>query len=128
MSKFAFLTTDWFPKKTNLLLGRMTATEYKMVDDQIAQFFDAHLRDQSKVSVPINCPHPWPTALVPVWIAANRDEQEAAMLLGNLYCRHAIKRPEIWISVPYAVLDWKPRLYVYAAQFGLEPPKEEAKG
>lgn len=107
------MTTDWFPILTNVHLQQISPQDQQMVDQHIGQFFDAHIADRSqKVSVPINCPHPWPSVLTPVWLACNRDEEEAAKFLGNLYCRYAIKRPELWMSFPDAVLSWKPRRYV----------------
>lgn len=44
--------------------------------------------------------------------ACSEDEDEAAMLVGNLYCRVAIGRPEIWWSCNAAELDHHPRKYV----------------
>jgi hypothetical protein len=107
------LTTDWFASKTNARLRHFQPGDLQIVYNHIGQFFDAHLHDPiNKVSVPLNCPHPWPSVLAPVWLACGHDEEEGAKFLGNLYCRYAIVRSELWWSFPYAVLDWKPRLYV----------------
>jgi hypothetical protein len=112
-SKFKLLRTDWCPQLTNAHIRKFKPGDLNMIDQHIGQFFDAHLADPSnRVSVPLNCPNPWPSVLAPVWLACNRDEEEAAKFLGNLYCRYAIKRPELWWSFPYAVIEWKPRLYV----------------
>jgi hypothetical protein len=109
----SFLQTDWFPSKTNALLKGMTAQEQADIHNHIDQFFDAHTQDvKNQVGVAKNCPNPWPAVLTPIWIAAGMDEERAAMLLGNIYCRHAINRPEEWWSFPDAVLEWKPRRYV----------------
>jgi hypothetical protein len=93
--------TDFKPVVTNSQLKNMGAMDLQIVNAHIATYFDAHARDHSqRVCVPLNCPNPWPPALVPVWLACGRDEEAAAMLLGNLYCRYAIKRPEWWWSAP----------------------------
>jgi hypothetical protein len=107
------VTTDWFAPKTNARLSHFRPGDLPMVYKYIGQFFDAHVRDaRNKVSVPINCPHPWPPMLEPIWLACGHNEEQGAMLLGNLYCRYAIQRPELWWTVSNAILDWKPRLYV----------------
>jgi hypothetical protein len=101
-SLIKYLETDWFSEKTDARMKAFAPGDYDMVDEYIKQFFDAHAIQgpMMRVCVPINCPHPWPTALVPVWIACNYDEEDAAMFLGGLYCRHAIKRPELWWTAP----------------------------
>jgi hypothetical protein len=88
---------DFRPAVTNAQLKNMGVMDLPIINAHIATFFDAHVRDQNqRVCVPLNCQDPWPPALVPVWLACGRDEEAAAMLLGNLYCRYAIRRPEWW--------------------------------
>jgi hypothetical protein len=112
-STMKHLKTDWFSSKTNARIRLFQPGDLQVVYSHIGPFFDAHVQDAAnRVSVPLNCPHPWPSALAPVWLACGHDQEEAAMLLGNLYCRYAIQRPEMWWSSPYAALKWKPRLYV----------------
>jgi hypothetical protein len=112
-SKMEFLRTDWFPSKTNALIKHMRPRDLTAVHVYIDQFFEAHVQDSAnEVGVAKNCPDPWPSVLAPIWIAADMDEERAGMFLGNLYCRHAIQRPEEWWSFPDAVLPWKPRKYV----------------
>lgn len=107
------LKTDWFPQKTNVRIGNMSQTDLSNIYAHIDQFFNDHLRDPANfVGVARNCPHPWPPVLVPIWLATGRDEEEAAMLLGNLYCRHAIARPEVWWSFSDTVIPGRPRRYV----------------
>jgi len=115
MSKLNWLRTDWFAHVTNAHLRHVTPIELRDINSHIDQFFDAHVRiTHERVSVPINCPGHWPAVLAPVWIACGRNDEEAAMFLGNLYCRRAIARPEVWLSFNYAVIPWHPRLYVRA--------------
>jgi hypothetical protein len=98
---------------TNIHIRHLGPRNLSAVYQYIGQFFDAHILDPAnRVSVPINCPNPWPPVLGPLWLVCGQDDEEAAKFLGNLYCRYAIQRPELWWSFPYAVLDWKPRLYV----------------
>jgi len=113
MSQGQLITTDWFPRTTDGQLRAIKPRELKAIYCYIGQFFDAQIADRTaKVCVPFNCPDPWPSVLAPIWIAAGRNEEAAAMLLGNLYCRHAITRPELWASSPLALLKWKPRHYI----------------
>jgi hypothetical protein len=96
-------TTDWRPQLTTALLRTIPPSDRLMVDAYIKTFFDAHVIDHSqRVNVTLNCPDPWPPMLEPLWIATH-DKAQAAMLLGNLYCRHAIKRSELWFcaSLPF---------------------------
>jgi len=111
-SSGTLLTTDWFEPVTNAHLRQVTPIALRDVYAHLCQFFDRHVADRTfRVSVPHNCPSPWPPVLAPLWLACGCDEEEAAKLLGDLYCRYAIARPELWMSFPDAVLEWKPRRY-----------------
>ena len=112
-STMKMLSTDWFTIKTNANIRRMSVRDLTIAYQHIDRFFEAHLKDWTNpVGVARNCPSPWPPALAPVWHAAGMDEQEAAMFLGNLYCRHAIARPELWWSFSDTVIPGRPRRYI----------------
>jgi hypothetical protein len=112
-STMKFLKNDWFWQKTDMLVARKTSKDLVNVYSHIDRFFDDHLRDWTNVvGVARNCPDPWPPVLAPVWVSAWRNEDEAAMFLGNLYCRKAIVRPEVWWSFSDTVLPGRPRRYI----------------
>jgi hypothetical protein len=112
-----WLSTDWFPTRTNAALKNMTPIQIHDVHVYIEIFFNIGVRprppDGFKVCVPINCPNPWPQVLDPVYNAVGNYE-DAAKFLGNLYCRVGIRRNDAWISspLPWPGLKHKPRVYV----------------
>jgi len=115
-SAIGYLSTDWFSRWTNARIRNMHAmypSHLPLVFGHIGQFFDDHVNDpNNKVFVATNCPSPWPSVLDPVYDAVGQQYDDAAMFLGNLYCRYAILRPETWWSFPNALLPHKPRTYV----------------
>jgi hypothetical protein len=115
----SMLNDCWrFGPKTNQQCARVTPGQLQAALDFIDTFFAAHIADPSQsVGVAFNCPGSWEdTPLEPLYaIACAGDEDEAAMLVGNLYCRVAIRRSELWWSFNAAELDHHPRKYVTGA-------------
>ncbi len=136
-SKMQWLHTDWFHTLTQSQLQALQSYGGNVVAiyAHIDQFFDAHIKNQTnRVCVTINCPNPWPPVLGPVWLASSRDETRAAMFLGNLYCRAAIRRPEVWLSAPYPIFKgrpnpnkWTPRHYFLGPQDWPRPNVRKSK-
>jgi hypothetical protein len=119
-----WLRTDWFSSKTDAQIRALRGNDLQLINAHINIFFDAHIINRSnRICVPINCPNPWPPALASVWHAAGMDEEEAAMFLGNLYCRVAIKRPEKWWTAPIPYLEGAPRQYHLASDYTGPKPK-----
>lgn len=125
-STMRWMTTDWFPSKTNQQIARLTPTELRDALDCIEGRFEAHVADpRLPVGVALNFPGEWPPDLEPLWSKCCLGlEDEAAMLAGNLYCRVAIRRKEKWWSFPDTRLSHKPRKYLLdtdllSAAFGI---------
>jgi hypothetical protein len=122
------LKTDWFPSLTDAQIRALPyhGGNLAAINAFINAFFDAHVahpirrEDDCRVCVPLNCPDPWPMILTPVWLASNQAQDQAAMFLGNLFCRVAIARKEMWVSTPYPIFthrDVTPRRYALASDF-----------
>jgi len=107
------LRTDWYPDKTNRTIARLKPAELAEIKRLINLRFDEHLAnpDRNKVSVPINFPNPWPPCFAALWLACGKDEEQAAMILGNLFCRVAIERSEWWWYGNAPVPSWHPRMF-----------------
>lgn len=109
-----WLRTDWFPEKTNRQLRQFRPGEKRNIREYIDSFFDMHMADpRNQVGVLLNCPHPWARVLIPIWRVCNENEEEAAMLLGNIFCRVAILRSDDWWSHSDTRFKHKPRMYVF---------------
>jgi hypothetical protein len=122
-----FLKTDWFPDLTNAQISTLHRYGGNVMDvyTHINTFFDAHAINRiNRVCVTLNCQNPWPVVLGPLFDASGCDEERAALFLGNLFCRVAINRPEVWMSAPYPIFrqrrdphKWAPRHYFFAPDF-----------
>jgi hypothetical protein len=99
--QWKILRTEWKPDFTRALLKRFKRGDLETINDYLRVFFDRHARREiERVCVPLNCPDPWPPPLAPIWLACDHDKTTGALLLGNLYCRYAIKRPEWFWCAP----------------------------
>jgi hypothetical protein len=95
-SSMSMLRDCWrFGQKTNQQCARISPSELQAALDYIDTFFSAHIADpRQSVGIAFNCSGSWEgTPLQPLYeVACSGDEDEAAMLVGNLYCRVAIRR------------------------------------
>lgn len=118
----SWLSDCWFPAQTNRQCARLQPGELPTILAHINTFFAAHVADpREPVGVAFNCPGSWDgTPMQPLWPACFNDENETAMLAGNLFCRVAISRSENWWCFNDPRLEHKPRRYVieHVAQSG----------
>jgi hypothetical protein len=103
---------DWYPNITDVHIRslRQCGGDLQAVYRHINGFFNAHLMDtdRNEICVTINCRNPWPQVLDDLYVACGNDEDEAAMFLGGLFCRVAIKRPDWWWCSPLPVFKNRP--------------------
>jgi hypothetical protein len=130
-----YLRTDWHSSWTDLRIRELLRQggSLQPIEAHINTFFDAHIINPiNRVCVTLNCQNPWPAVLVPVWHACGMSEEDAALFLGALFCRVAIKRPkeEDWWTSPLPIFrnradpyKWTPRHYVLRLQPGQPKPK-----
>jgi hypothetical protein len=111
----SWLTDCWnFGAKTNQQLRRFRPGEAAKVYDYINKTaFDPHVADpRQPVVVCRNFPGEWPIELEAVYVRGGLSYPDmAAMLLGNLYCRAAIARPDYWYTINTPVIGHHPREY-----------------
>lgn len=121
-TKMKTLRIDWYWRSTNAMLHAFhrLGGNLPAVNGHINIFFDRFVAspvEANRVCVPLNCPDPWPPVLDLLFDAAGRNQEQAALFLGGLYCRVAIQRPEEWYASPFHLRNrlnpykWSPRHY-----------------
>ena len=105
----------WFPSFLNPRWALLSHAEQRGVTDYIDDIFDAAAQTRPhRFNVTSSVPSDWTgMALHPLYeVAAGYDVDNAAKLLGNLFCRVGIQRPELWYCFQQRVGDHTSRTYM----------------
>jgi len=124
------LRTDWHHVQTDKRIRTLARCgDLAGINAHINTFFAAHaINQRNRVCVPINCPNDWPRVLKPLYTVSGGDRDAAAMLLGALYCRVAIERPEWWWSAPLPIFKNRADPHKWTArQYNIGPEPLRAR-
>ncbi|MDQ2804365.1 MAG: hypothetical protein M3Y41_17415 [Pseudomonadota bacterium] len=105
----------WFPPYLNPRWAHLTTVQQQSIDRYINDVFDMAVHTPPhRFNVTSSVPSNWTgTALQALYeVAAGYDTDEAAKLLGNLFCRIGVRRDELWFCFQQRVGDHTSRTYM----------------
>jgi hypothetical protein len=109
------MTDCWFPAYLNRSWALLSPVQKQAITGYINGVFDDAARTPPhRFNVTNSVPADWTgMALQPLYeVAARYDVDEAAKLLGNLFCRIGIQRAELWFCFQQRVGDHTSRTYM----------------
>ncbi len=105
----------WFPAYLNTRWAALSASDQQAITAYIDDVFTrAAGTPPYRFNVTESVPSDWTgIALQPLYdVAAGQDFEDAAKLLGNVFCRVGVRRPELWYCFQQRMGDHTSRTYM----------------